>query len=219
MLRVKAQRRFSRIELAALAVAPILIACASATGHRVVFLGESTGYRPELTPSIYVLPHTQSVERSLDIASTQRVARSLEQVGYQLRGDTEADLYLAVEAYVDSDVKRQTLSVIRPAQTQVVVEPDGKSRTIRIPERSMSLPVSVELKYPRMTMSIVDAKLFREKGEVKILWHGEAILSDGGLTLDEAMPYLLVPLVSSFGTQSKGIIRVDVSREMAMGFK
>lgn len=194
-------------------------ACASMTGFRVAYNGDQSGYRLEDTPSIYVLPNSQSVERTLDISARRMVEGALRQMGYTLTTETKADVFLLVEAWVDSQQVRSTASIIRPQLVTVIRDPNGNTRTVRMPERALSFPMSVQMKYPRMSMVAVDAKEFRTSSEAKILWRGDTILQRGNLLLNEAVPYLMFPLITSFGTQSKGITYVDVSSQQAMGFK
>lgn len=68
-------------------------------------------------------------------------------------------------------------------------------------------------------MLVVDGHQFRTSSDVRILWRGDTVLSKGDMLLNEAIPYLVFPLITSFGIHSKGIVQVEVSREQAMGFK
>lgn len=197
----------------------VTMACASVTGFRVAFNGEQSGYRPEETPSIYLVPNSPSLERTLDIESRRMVENALRQVGYSLTTEEKADVYLMVEAWIDRKDLKQTASVIRPQSVTFVREPNGTSRVVRMPERALSFPVSVQMQYPRMAMIAVDGKQFRGGSQAKILWRGDTILPDGGIVINQAVPYLLYPLISSFGTQSKGVVNVEVSSQQAMGFK
>jgi hypothetical protein len=194
-------------------------ACASMTGYHVAFNGEQTGYRPEDTPSIYILPNSQSVERTLDVSARRMVEGALRQMGYTITSEEKADVYLLVEAWVENKEVKSTASMIRPQSVTVVRDPNGTSRTVRMPERALSFPISVQMKYPRMSMIAVDARQFRNSSEAKILWRGDTILPRAELLLNEAVPYLLFPLVTSFGTQSKGVTLIEVSSQQAMGFK
>ncbi len=194
-------------------------ACASMTGFRVAYKGDQSGYRPEETPSIYVLPISQSVERTLDVNSRRMIEGALRQMGYSLTSEDKADVYLIVEAWIDKKEMRQTASVIQPQSVTVVREPNGTIRSVRLPERALSFPVSVKIEYPRMGMIAVDGKQFRTSNEARILWRGDTILQRGGLLLDNAVPYLMYPLITSFGTQSKGVTFVEVSSQQALGFK
>ena len=200
-------------------VALVAAACASMTGYRVAFNGAQSGYRPEDTPSIYILPYSQSLERSLDIESRRVVEGALRQMGYSITNEATADVYLVVEAWIDTQEQKTIASMIRPNSATVVNEGGGRQRTVRIPERALSFPVSVQTKRPRMAMIAVDGKEFRTSNDAKILWRGDTILPTAGLLLHEAIPYLLYPLITSFGTQSKGIVQFEVSSKEAMGFK
>lgn len=194
-------------------------ACASITGFRVAFNGDQSGYRPEDTPSIYVLSHSQNIEHTLDIDARRMVEGALRQMGYTITTEPEADVYLLVEAWVDNKEMKSTASVFQPQSVTVVRDPNGATRTVRMPERALSFPVSVQMRYPRMSMIAVDGKQFRTSSEAKILWRGDTILPRGELLLNEAVPYLLFPLITSFGTQSKGVVMIDVSSQQATGFK
>ncbi len=189
------------------------------TGYRVAFNGEQTGYRPEDTPSIYILPNSQSLERTLDIESRRMVEAALRQMGYPITTESKADVFLLVEAWIENKEVQSTASMIRPQSVTVVKEPNGTTRTVRMPERALSFPVSVQLKYPRMSMIAIDGRQFRNSSEARILWRGDTIVPRGELLLNEAVPYLLFPLITSFGTQSKGVTLVEVSSQQAMGFK
>lgn len=189
------------------------------TGFRVAYNGEQSGYRSEDTPSIYVLPHSQSVERTLDVKSRRIIEGALRQMGYTLTSEEKADVYLLVEAWIDKKELKHTASIIRPQSVTVVREPNGTTRAVRLPERALSFPVSVSMDYPRMAMVAVDGKQFRTSNEAKILWRGDTILQRGNPVLNDAIPYLMFPLITSFGTQSKGVTLVDVSSQQAMGFK
>lgn len=195
------------------------MACASMTGFRVAFNGDQSGYRPEDTPSIYFLPISQNVERTLDIEARRMVEGALRQMGYTITTESKADVYLLVEAWVDNKEIKSTASVFQPQSVTVVRDPNGGTRTVRIPERALSFPVSVQMKYPRMSMIAVDGKQFRSSSEARILWRGDTLLPRGELLLNEAVPYLMFPLITSFGTQSRGTVMVDVSSQQAMGFK
>ena len=194
-------------------------ACASMTGYRVAFNGEQTGYRPEDTPSIYLLPNSQSLERTLDVSARRMVEGALRQMGYPVTTEDRADVYLLVEAWIENKDVQSTASMIRPQSVTLVVAPNGTTRAVRMPERALSFPVSMQMKYPRMSMIAVDGKQFRTSSEAKILWRGDTILPRAELLLHEAIPYLLFPLVTSFGTQSKGVTLVEVSSQQATGFK
>lgn len=189
------------------------------TGFRVAFNGEQSGYRAEDTPSIYVLPSSPSIERTLDVPARRMVENALRQMGYRMTSEETADIYLLIEAWVDSQEVRSTASVIQPQSVTVVREPNGTARYVRMPERALSFPISVQMKYPRMSMTAVDGKQFRTSSEAKILWRGDTLLPRAQLLLDEAIPYLMFPLITSFGTHSKGVVMVDVSSQEALGFK
>lgn len=194
-------------------------ACASMTGYNVAFHGEQSGYRPEDTPSIFVLPNSPSTERTLDVESRRMVEGALRQMGYSLTSEDKADLFLMVEAWIDTKDIKHTASVFRPQSVTTVREANGTSRVIRMPERALSFPVSVKMEYPRMAMIAVDAKQFRTGSDAAILWRGDTVLPRGGILINQAVPYLLYPLISSFGTKSNGIVSVEVSSQQAMGFK
>ena len=194
-------------------------ACASMTGYRVAFNGEQTGYRPEDTPSIYLLPNSSSLERTLDVSSRRMVEGALRQMGYAITTEEKADVYLLVEAWIENKEVQSTASMIRPQSVTVIREPNGTTRSVRMPERALSFPISMQLKYPRMSMVAVDGKQFRNSSEAKILWRGDTILPRAELLLNEAVPYLLYPLITSFGTQSKGVTLIEVSSQQATGFK
>ncbi len=189
------------------------------TGYRVSFNGAQSGYRPEDTPSIFVLPHSGSLERTLDIDARRKVEGALRQMGYAITTEASADVYLLVEAWIDTYDQRSIASVIQPNSVTVVRDPNGSVRTIRRPERALSFPISVRSSYPRMSMIAVDGLQFRTSSEAKILWRGDTILPGGGLVLNDAVPYLLFPLITSFGTQSRGVVQIEVSSQQAMEFK
>lgn len=202
-----------------LAVLAATTGCASMTGYQVAFQGEQSGYRTEETPSIYVLPNSPSMERTLDIESRRMVENALKQMGYTVTTEAEADVFLMVEAWIDTKATRSMASVIRPQSVTYVRDAAGNARAVRMPERALSFPVSVKSEYPRMAMVAVDAKQFRSGSDAAILWRGHTFLPRGGIVVNQAVPYLLYPLISSFGTQSKGVVTVDVSSQQAMGFK
>lgn len=204
---------------ATVAVLAVTAGCASMTGYQVAFHGEQTGYRTENTPSIYVLPNSPSMERTLDIESRRMVESALKQMGYTLTTDAKADVFLMVEAWMEKKESRTMASVIRPQSVTYVRDNNGTTRTVRMPERALSFPVSVKSEYPRMAMVAVDAKQFRSGSDAAIVWRGDTVLPREGIVINQAVPYLLYPLVSSFGTQSKGVIKVEVSSQQAMGFK
>lgn len=190
------------------------------TGFRVAFNGVQSGYRTEDTPAIFILPYSHTLERTLDIKARRMVEGALRQMGYTITTEEKADVYLLVEAWIESQETRTIASLIRPQSVTVVREPNGTTRAGRMPERALSFPVSVQSKYPRMAMIAVDAKQFRTSSEARILWRGDTILPKAELLLlDEAVPYLLFPLITSFGTQSQGVTLIDVSSQQAMGFK
>lgn len=198
---------------------PVSAACSSLTGYRVAFSAEQSGYRPEETPSIHVLPRTKSIEQTLDVDARRLVEGALRQMGYAVTSEEEADVFLVVDAWIDTREQRSTASIIQPASVRVITDPGGTSRTVRSPDRALTFPVSVKYEYPRMSMVVVDGRQFRTSNEARILWRGETILPKANLLLGEAIPYLVFPLITSFGTHSKGIVQVEVSRAQAMGFK
>lgn len=194
-------------------------ACASMTGYRIAYNGDQRGYRPEQTPSIYVLANSQNYERTIDIKDRRVVEGALMQMGYKITSEEKADVYLLIEAWLDTTTIKTLASVIRPQTVIVEQGPGGKGRTIRMPERMGTVPTSVQLNFPRMTMIAVDANQVRTSNEAKILWRGDTLLPRRGLLVRDAVPYLMVPLVSSFGTQSRGITLVEVSREQTLALK
>lgn len=205
--------------VAAVFALAVTSACASMTGFRVAFNGDQTGYRPEDTPSIYILPHSQSMERSLDVSARRMVEGALRQMGYSITTEEKADVYLLIEAWIDNKELKTIASVLQPQSVTVIRDPNGGTRTVRMPERALSFPVSVQMRYPRMSMIAVDGKQFRSSSQANILWRGDTVLPRAELLLDEAVPYLMFPLITSFGTQSRGVVTIDVSSQQAMGFK
>lgn len=203
----------------AIAIALAVSACASVTGHPVLFNGEQTGYRTEDTPAVFVLPHSASLEHTLDLDARSTVQRALGKMGYSMAGEEKAGVFLIVEAWIDTRVQSSMASMFRPATVDIVREPDGTTRTVRRPERALSVPVTVQHYFPRMTMVAIDAPLFRQSGETRILWRGDTLMQNGNISLADALPYLLTPLLTSFGTQSRGPIKVEVTRQTAMEFK
>lgn len=194
-------------------------ACASLTGHPVMFNGEQSGYETDQTPAVYVLPNSTKMEHSLDVDARSTVQKSLAKMGYAAASEGKAGIFLVVEAWVDTKTQRSIASMFRPATVEVIRDATGATRTVRRPERALSIPVTTEIRFPRMTMVALDAAHFRSTGQTKVLWRGDTLLQNSELRLEDALPYLLTPLLTSFGTQSRGPVKVEVSRQTAMEFK
>ena len=201
------------------AVLCVQLGCASATGYRVGFNGDQTGYRPEATPSIYVLPNSWSMERTVDIRVRRTIEGALRQMGYPLTTAEKADVYVLLEAWIDSTEIVRTNPGISPQSVTIFQGPDGKGRRVNIPQSILSYPVAIPAVLPRMVMVAIDAGQYRNSNEARILWRGDTIVPQREMQLEKAVPYLMIPLITSFGTKSKGVTFINVSSKQAMDFK
>ncbi|MBM4273464.1 MAG: DUF4136 domain-containing protein [Deltaproteobacteria bacterium] len=73
--------------------------------------------------------------------------------------------------------------------------------------------VSTERAYDRwLILSVIDAKHYREKGDFRTLWVGEARSSGTSSDLREMINYLLVAAFEQFGKDTKKAVGVDLER-------
>jgi len=96
-----------------------------------------------------------------------------------------------------------------PAATRTESAPNGATLRTVYPEH-MEHPDVLSLKNSiAVLISASDAKHFRETGQVKSLWKGEASIPGKPELLRKMVPYLLTPTLKYFGKSSGGLKLVD----------
>lgn len=165
--------------------------------------------------AFFVIGNKDAQNPLLEKEVKEKSARLLEKMGYRLTPFDKAEYYLLFAYGIGAG---------RPAVTM----PDysigigigagypgyygGRNYFFAAPWFSY-YPAITERVYDRwLILSVIDAKHYREKGDFRTLWVGEARSTGTSSDLREMINYLLVAAFEQFGKDTKKAVGVDLER-------
>ena len=163
--------------------------------------------------SVFVVPNAQMKDTALEARIRAHVENTLLGQGYVLAPQGSADLYVMASFGAVDRFALSSASILAPAETRVESTPNGGTVKRVYPEH-MTHPDILSIKNSlAVLLSASDGKYFRETGQVKSLWRGEASIPGKPELLTEMVPYLLTPALNFFGKSSGGLRSVDISEK------
>jgi hypothetical protein len=198
-------------------VSTIVLALASygcAAGfHQVSFAGETStaGAAPPQGRTIHVVRNTQMQDTVIESRIRYALEAFLLDKGYTIASADTAELYVLATFGSGERMIASTAAVFRPAETKVERGPDGQVvRRTYAPDRMeyLRLPLIKNSLWLQVLSS--DAKYYRQTGQVKNLWRGEAVMSGMPDKLPGFAAYLLAPAFKYFGKGTNDVVVVDV---------
>ena len=202
-----------RTRLAAVTVCFALTstACATGTFRQVSFAGEVSPMVDSVQRTVHVVRNTEMKDTVLEARIRTKLEAFLLDRGFSLAPADKAHLYVMAVFGSGPRVVGSEAAVFRPAAVRVNRSPTGQvvGRTFT-PDRMEYLRVaSLENSVWLMVLSS-DANHFRQTGQVRNLWRGEAAMRGKPETMAQATPYLIVPALRYFGKGTRETILVDV---------
>ncbi len=209
----------TRVFLSLLAVTFASSACAAGSFRQVSFAGEASPVIDSAGRTVHVVKNTEMQDTALESRIRVRLEEFLLQQGFILSSPETAERYVLATFGSGLRVVGSTAPVFRPADVRVQRSPSGEAtgRSVR-PDRLEYLRVpSLENSVWLMVLSS-DAKHYRETGQIRNLWRGEAAMQGKPESLPVAAGYLMVPALKYFGRGTGQTILLDV-REKDPGLK
>ncbi len=196
-----------------LAYGAALVAGCATGGFRQVSISAGEGTEPTVPlsgRSVFVVPNAQMKDTVLEARIRTHVEDELLAQGYTLVSAPRADLYVMASFGAVDRFALSSASIVAPAQTRTEMAPNGSFIKKVYPEH-MEHPDILSLKKSlSVLISASDAPLFRETGQVRSLWQGEASTPGKPGLLQQMVPYLLTSTLKYFGKSSGGLKSIDV---------
>jgi hypothetical protein len=161
--------------------------------------------------TVHVVRNGEMQDSVLETRIRLRLEEFLLRNGFILASPDTAALYVLATFGSGPRVVGSTAPVFRPADVTVRRSPSGQAtgRTFR-PDRMEYLRVpSLENSVWLMVLSS-DAKYYRETGQIRNLWRGEAAMQGKPESLPLVAGYLMVPALKYFGKGTGQTILLDV---------
>ncbi|MGK2963747.1 MAG: hypothetical protein ACSLFK_16625 [Gemmatimonadaceae bacterium] len=201
----------TRVLLSVIAITLASSACAAGSFKQVSFAGEASPVIDSAGRTVHVVKNTEMQDTVLESRIRVRLEDFLLQHGFILASPDTAELYVLATFGSGPRVVGSTAAVFRPADVRVQRSPSGQTtgRTFR-PDRMEYLRVpSLENSVWLMVLSS-DARYFRETGQIRNLWRGEAAMQGKPESLPLVAGYLIVPALKYFGKGTGQTILLDV---------
>ena len=188
-------------------------ACASAAFHPVSFAGETStaGAQPANGKSVHVVRNTSMKDTLLEARIRYKLQEFLLERGYTLAAADKADLYVLATFGAGERIVSATAPIFREAAVRVDRNKEGReTRRTYTPDRMeyVRLPLVKNSVWLQVLSS--DARYFRETGQIKNLWRGEAAMVARPESLPDNAPFLLAAPLRFFGKSTQDIVTVDV---------
>jgi hypothetical protein len=187
-------------------------ACATGTFRRVSFAGEVSPLVDSIQKTAHVVRNVQMKDTVLEARIRAKLELFLLDRGYSIVPADKAHVYVMAVFGHGPRVVGSEAAVFRPAAVRVNRNPNTGAVVNRVftPDRMEYLRVaSLENSVWLMVLSS-DATYFRQTGQVRNLWRGEAAMRGEPDQLPTATPYLLVPALRFFQKGTHETIIVDV---------
>ena len=189
-----------------------LAGCATGHFHQVSFAGEASPVAAESAGrTVHVVKNTEMKDTLLEARIRMHLVEFLLERGFVMSSPETAEVYVLATFGSGPRVVGSTAAVFRPAEVKVQRSPSGQivGRSYT-PDRMEYLRVpSLENSVWLMVLSS-DAKFFRETGQVRNLWRGEAAMRGKPESLPVAAPYMIVPALKYFGKATRQTLLMDV---------
>lgn len=187
------------------------LACAAGTFRQVSFAGEASPLVDSITRTVHVVRNTQMKDTVLETRIRAKLEAFLLERGFAIAPPERANIYVMAVFGSGPRVVGSEAAVFRPREVREQRSPAGQAtgRTF-IPDRMEYLRVaSLENSIWLMVLSS-DANYYRETGQVRNLWRGEAAMRGTPESIGEYTPYLIVPALKYFGKGTRQTLLLDV---------
>jgi hypothetical protein len=195
-----------------LAVTFALSACATGTFRRVSFAGEVSPLADSIEKTVHVVRNVQMKDTVLEARIRSKLELFLLERGYSIVPSDKAHVYVMAVFGHGPRIVGSEAAVFRPAAVRVNRSPTTGAVINRVftPDRMEYLRIaSLENSVWLMVLSS-DADYFRQTGQVRNLWRGEAAMRGEADQLASATPFLIVPAMRYFQKATREVIVVDV---------
>ena len=190
-----------------------LAGCASAGFRQVSFAGETStaGSSPANGRTVHVVQNGQMKDSALEMRIRYRLEEFLLSRGYTLAGADTADLYVLATFGAGERMVASIAPVHRDAEVKEERDADGRViRRTYVPERTDYLRVPLVKNSIWLQVLSSDARHYRQTGQVRNLWRGEASMIAQSATIENFAPFLMVAALKYFGRGTSDIVTVDV---------
>lgn len=185
-----------------------------------------TGYLdPEHPPSlnpgktVFVVQNEKADNPLLEKEVASKIARLLQQKEYRLSAPEDADFRLVFAYGMDiGPLRVKSFTRREPDRTDVVYRYDdetGKSswQTVTIPGPISYQTYSVRNYTCFLSIRVIDARKFRQSGEVEVVWAADTVSEGGSSDVRDVLNYLLVATFEYFGQDTGKAVRVKLAPE------
>jgi hypothetical protein len=197
--------------LAMLFLALGLIGCAPRYYVQVNGYGDPQVPGPFATGApFHVMTNKDAPNPLLEKEVTEKSSRLLEKMGYRLTSFDQAEYYLLCAYGIGAGVPAFTMP---DYSFGFGIGPGYYSRNYFFAAPFFTYyPLPTERVYDRwLIVSVIDAKRYREKGDFRTLWVGEARSIGTSSDLRETLNYLLVAAFDKFGKDTRKALAVELA--------
>ena len=204
----------TRLVLILATVAAISTACAGGTFRQVSFAGEASPLVDSLQKTVHVVRNTQMQDTVLEARIRMKLESFLLEQGYAIAPAEQAHVYVMAVFGHGPRIVGSEAAVFRRGEVRVTRNRAGEATGRSVsPDRMEYLRVvALENSVWLMVLSS-DADYFRQTGQVRNLWRGEAAMRGKPEDLPTVTPYLIVPAMRFFGKATRETILVDVRQK------
>jgi hypothetical protein len=187
-------------------------------------LVDVTGYldpahRTFLVPgkSVSVVQNPNADNPLLEKEVASKIARLLEQQGYNLSTSEDADFRLTFNYGMGrGPLHTGTIRHHKPGRTETIRSYDPhsgtwSSQTVNIPGSTSYEPYSVQYHTRSLSIRVFDARKFRESGQKEVLWAADTMSEGESSDLRDVLNYLLVATFEHFGKDTGQAVRVKLT--------
>ena len=198
----------------ATAFALSLTACATGKFRQVSFAGEASPAVDSITRTVHVVRNTEMKDTVLEARIRAKLEAFLLERGFAIAPAERADLYVLAVFGSGPRIVGSEAAVFRAREVRVQRNSNGQpiGRTFS-PDRMEYLRVAALENSVWLMVLSSDAGYFRQTGQVRNLWRGEAAMRGKPESIAEATPYLMVPALKYFGKGTRETVLVDVRQK------
>jgi hypothetical protein len=181
-----------------------------------VYVTGYTGGAPNAIPAgsrVAVVENPAAQNPLLEQEIVAKARRVLAAQGFRPATPTEADVAVMVTYGSDSRVEQGYEAQYVPGQTATVKDSAGKVIGTVTGDASIAYQPTIATRDVLwLTMTALDARMYRASTPAKPVWIGESKSSGANLPLRSMVDYLLVPAASAFGRnqpQQRTVLSAD----------
>ena len=202
-----------RIDLLTVSLLALVVGgCATGRFRQVSYAGEAAQLAEDPARiTVHVVKNTEMKDTVLEARIRAHLEDFLLRRGFIVSPPDTAQLYVLATFGSGPRIVGSTAAVFRPANVR-----DRRSPSGTVVGRTYTPDMMEYRRVPALETSVwlmvlySDAHFFRQTGQVRNLWRGEAAMRGQPEAMADAVPYLIVPALKYFGKGTHQTLLMDV---------